>query len=79
MYLGHLKEKYGVFVPHLTSKQLEDVDPMAKKLFQTVFAEQLQYPDKICCTHSEGKKLLDQELLKGIRCTFIVDIVIVYS
>ncbi len=61
-------------MPGLTYKQLEiaetaaDYDSMAKKLFQLIFASKLEVPDRICCTHSEGKQLLDQELLRGIRC-----------
>ncbi len=52
-------------MPGLTVGNVE----MSKKLFQLIFANKLEeVPDKICCTHSEGKEHLDQELLRGIRC-----------
>ncbi len=70
-----MKEKFRVFVPGITYKQLEvaemamDYHSMSKKLLQLIFAKELEEkPDKICCTYSEGKELLDQEVLKGIRC-----------
>ncbi len=50
-----------------------DYESMAKKLFQLIFAKELdEKPNMICCTHSEGKELLDQEQLKGIRCKYNV-------
>ncbi len=46
-----------------------DYESMAKKLFQLIFAKELdEKPKMICCTHSDGKQLLNQEHLKGIRC-----------
>ncbi len=46
-----------------------DYESMAKKLFQLTFAKELdEKPKMICCTHSDGKQLLNQEHLKGIRC-----------
>ena len=74
VYLGHSRLKYRVFVPHVTAKQLQaaevgDYWQRAKKIFQLIFARELsERPDQVCCTHSEGKELLDQDLLKGIRC-----------
>ena len=73
---GHSRPKCRVFVPNLTAKQLEAVEStsadyctLSKRLFQLVFAQKLDdIPEQICCTRSDGKDLLSQGLLKGIRC-----------
>ena len=51
-----------------------DYEGMAKKLFQLIFAEALdEKPDKVCCTKSDGKELLDQNLLRcTIHCVFML-------
>ena len=66
-----------VWVPQLTKEKLREIEltncedevSLAKGLFLNVFQEELATnPDLFCCTVAEGKQLLDQELLRGIRC-----------
>ena len=66
-----------VWVPQLTKEKLREIEltncedevSLAKGLFLNVFQEELATnSDLFCCTVAEGKQLLDQELLRGIRC-----------
>ena len=45
-----------------------DYVDLGKKLLQLLFSQELSEPDKYCCTKSDGKQLLDQLKLRGIRC-----------
>ena len=83
MYLGFpQKEKYRVFVPHITHEEVAaaerdagSYEKLAKKLLRIIFRDVLDRdPQSVCCTQSEGRTLLDQEYLKGIRCKFIVQL-----
>ena len=76
-YLGYTKKsKYRVWVPNLTEVQLRiieseasDPETLAMKLFQYIFKSELETKaDDVCCTKSDGKRLLNQDYLRGIRC-----------
>lgn len=83
VYIGFSKSpKYRVWVhsEELSPKILKYIETssssaldLAKKLFNVIFKEDLENnPDDICYTPNrlEGRRLVDQELLKGIRCKF---------
>ena len=79
-YLGYAnKEKYRVYAPNITASDVTraeegatDYATLGKKLLQVVFRNDLEErPHDICCTQSEGRELLDQQLLKGIRCELV--------
>ena len=78
MYLGFPnKEKYRVYIPSITHEELASAegdtgtyDKLAKRLLRIVFREELMNPHSVCCTPSEGRTLLNQEYLKGIRCKY---------
>ena len=68
-----------VWVPQLSKEKLREIEltncedemSLAKGLFLYVFQEELATDlDLFCCTVADGKQLLDQELLRGIRCKF---------
>ena len=68
--------KYRVLVPTLTEERLRILESkagnqheLAMLLLQELFAEELCSPNRYCCTKSEGRELLKQEYLTGIRCT----------
>ena len=44
-----------------------DYNQLANALLDIVFEEELQTPDRYCCTTSKGKELLNEERMKGIR------------
>lgn len=70
VYLGYPhREKYRCWVADLTQVELDAayID-LGKKLLQLLFSQELSEPDKYCCTKSDGKQLLDQLKLQGIRC-----------
>lgn len=78
-YLGYTKKsKYRVWVPNLTEVQLRiieseasDPETLAMKLFQYIFKSELETKaDDVCCTKSDGKRLLNQDYLRGIRCKY---------
>ena len=80
-YLGYTKKpKYRVWVPNLTETQLcniesaaSDPETLAMKLFQYIFKSELETlskADDVCCTKSDGKRLLNQDYLRGIRCKY---------
>lgn len=79
-YLGYEnKSKYRAWVPHSSQeiKRLEDAatdyKALAISLFKLVFQSELsECPDDICCTHSDGRSLIDQEKLRGIRCKLVL-------
>ena len=69
-----------VWVPGLTKEKLKEIESancedaiaLAKGLFLQVFQDELaNKPELVCCTTSDGKELLDQDLLIGIRCKCI--------
>ena len=76
IYLGYPnKEKYRVWITDLSQSDLSAAErssteytDLGKKLLQLVFRRELNEPDRFCCTKSEGKELLDQLKLQGIRC-----------
>ena len=76
VYLGYpTREKYRCWVADLTQVELDAAErsstgyvDLGKKLLQLLFSRELSEPDKYCCTKSEGKQLLDQLKLQGIRC-----------
>ena len=50
-----------------------DPEGLASRLFQTIFFVDLGTPakaDEVCCTKSDGKRLLNQEYLRGIRSKY---------
>ena len=69
-------------VSHITDKQVGDIEQssgnaeqLARKLFVLIFRDALEErPNSVCCTESDGKELLDQEYLHGIRCRFVYNI-----
>ena len=79
-YLGYEnKPKYRVWVPYSSQeiKRLEgaatDYKTLAIKLFKLVCKSELsKCPDDICCTHSDGRNLIDQEKLRGIQCKLVL-------
>ena len=76
-YLGYAnKEKYRVYAQSITASDVTraeegatDYATLGKKLLPVVDLE--ERPHDICCTQSEGRELLDQQLLKGIRCELV--------
>ena len=77
-YIG-FKPNFTVWVP-ISSQKLQEIElaaedetDLARKLFIIIFKEDLERrPNEICCTEAEGKELLNQQYLQGIRCKFIV-------
>ena len=41
---------------------------LATDLLELLFKREMLTPEDYCCTQSKGKTLLNQELLRGIRC-----------
>ena len=78
VYLGFPnKKRYRVYVSHVSPKALFDTERearsylgLAKKLHHLLFKEVEEDPDHVCCTPSKGRRLLDQDLLNGIRCKY---------
>ena len=76
VYLGYPnREKYRYWVADLTQNELDtaersstDYIDLGKKLLQLLFSQELSEPDKYCCTRSDGKQLLNQLKLQGMRC-----------
>lgn len=76
VYLGYPnREKYRYWVADLTQNELDtaersstDYIDLGKKLLHLLFSQELSEPDKYCCTKSDGKQLLDQLKLQGMRC-----------
>ena len=74
-----LSSKYRVFVPHITQEEVAaaekdagSYEKLVKNLLKIIFSDVFDRdPQSVCCTQSEGRTLLDQEYLKGIRCKFI--------
>ena len=76
VYLGYPnRENYRYWVADLTQNELDtaersstDYIDLGKKLLQLLFSQELSEPDKYCCTKSDGKQLLNQLKLQGMRC-----------
>ena len=51
-----------------------DYSALATDLLELLFKKELCAPDDYCCTISKGKTLLNQDLLRGIRCKFMYTI-----
>ena len=76
MYLGHSnKDKYRVFVPNITTMDLDRAErgtsdhiTLVKRLLQLLFSKELEEPDKFCCTPSESRELLNPNIMEGIFC-----------
>ena len=74
-YIG-LKPNFTVWVLGITFQKLqelelvaEDETDLARKLFVTIFKEDLETrPNYVCCTEADGKELLNQQYLQGTRC-----------
>ena len=48
-----------------------DYNQLANALLDIVFEEELQTPDKYCCTISKGKEMLNEDKMRGIRSKFV--------
>ena len=78
-YIG-FKPNFTVWVPSITSQKLQEMElaaedeaDLARKLFIAIFKEDLESrPNDVCCTEADGKELLNQQYLQGIRCKFTV-------
>ena len=76
-YIG-LKPNFTVWVPGITSQKLQEMELAAEgetDLARTaaIFKEDLENrPNDVCCTEADGKELLNQQYLQGIRCMFMV-------
>ena len=74
-YLGYpQKEKYKVWIDNLSQQRLEEAEKSAtdyislgKLLMQIIFSKELEEAERWCCTKSKGRKILDQDKLRGIR------------
>lgn len=84
VYLGYSKSpKFRVWVDCLDSTSLGSIedgshnhDDLAKKLFISIFKERLENDpeNKIICiteSKSDGRELLSQKILSGIRCELL--------
>ena len=86
VFLGYPnRDKYRVWVADLTQNELEaaerscvDYIDLGKKLLQLLFNKELSEPDNYCRTKSDGKQLLDQMKLKGMRCNVIAVLTVMF-
>ena len=76
-YLGFPnKPECRVWVEGLLPQQLQEIEvnatdetDLARQLFVKMFSQQLEEkPNDIYCTEVDGKELLNQSWIRGIRC-----------
>jgi len=72
-----------VWVPHLQPSALKVAEAksktpteLARALFVEIFKKELsERPDKVNCTETlDGKELLNQQFIRGIRCKYFVEV-----
>jgi len=86
-YIGYLNtaphDQLMVWAPHLQPSALKVAEAksktpteLARALFVEIFKKELrERPDKVNCTETlDGKELLNQQFLWGIRCKYFVEV-----